>query len=101
MHVIARSDAGRGVLGVCERMSCILRNSALIHESDWAQHGATVLVEQNVLAHGLADDFQADSLCFQRGCMRAMVVTLDRGAVHEIELEVSGAPFLDECAVGL
>src|ERR1700733_175365 len=73
-------------------MSRVLGDAARIHESDWVQHGAAVLIEHNTVADCPAYDLQTDPLGFHGGRVGTKVGPLNCRVVHEIHLDEAHTP---------
>src|SRR6266568_3067243 len=77
-------------------MAGIQRHSPFVHQADRREHGAAVLIEQHIVPHSFADDFQADSLSFERRGVWAIAIAFDGGLVHKVELNVADRPFTNQ-----
>ena len=100
VNVITRRNTGSRVVGRLKRMSGVLRDPAGIDDADRGQHGATVLVQDNVVAHGLSNQLQADSLGLESGRVRPVVYAFNSRGIHEVHLDKADPPFVHQRAVG-
>src|SRR5579863_3561755 len=101
LHIEAGSDARSGILGPLKTVARIRGDPARIYQPHWVEHGTSVFIQDHFLAHGIADYLKANALGFKRRGVGAVMVTLDRGGIHEVEFDEPDAPFAGERPVSV
>src|SRR5215471_13231836 len=101
IHIVASRNSRSRFSARCKRMAGVDRGSAGINNTHGIEHGASILVEQNVVTHSLAYDMQADALRFEGGRIRLVIEALDCAVVHKIELDIANTPVCGQSTVRL
>ena len=101
VHVEARRDAGGGRFRPKKAVPGVSRDAARVHYPHRIEHGTSVFVQDHIVADGVANHLQADTLGFECGSIWPVVVTLNRRRIHEVQFDETNSPFLNQRFVGL
>src|ERR1043165_8443407 len=101
VHVEARCDSGSGGLRPQKAVSRVCGEAACVYDSDGIEHGTSVLVENHIVANGVAAHLQTNALGFERSGIGAVVETFNRSCIHEVQLNESNSPFMNQSLIGL
>src|SRR5580700_11245132 len=82
-------------------MSRVTRDAPGIDDSHGIQHRTAVFVQQHSISNCFTNNLQSDALRFERRGVGAIVISLNRGVVHEIQLDVANSPILGERRISI
>src|SRR5258708_39853865 len=99
--VMASGGSGCGFFDLQRRVGRVLREAAVINETDRIQHRTAVFIQHDSVSDGFPDDLQPNSLRFEGSGIWSKIVALDRGIVHKVELDGLRSPLTNQSAVRL
>src|SRR5579871_2031705 len=84
VHVEAGCDTGSGGLRPQETMPGVGGDAACVYDPDGVEHGASIFIQNYIVADRIAVHLQIYALGFERSCIWTVVIALNRRAINEI-----------------